>query len=146
MYGNTLQTDEIKELRKQGGQWLKSLREAAGFSQGELAQRLDMAFYSFISQIENGRGRIPPDRYEIWAQVLNVPTIAFVKTLLSYYDPVTYRILFESGVGAEADVTAVTRVLPLQNDVDRLSRQVRELERLLGKKTAELELLREQSA
>ena len=31
-----------------------------------------MNFYTFISQLESGRGRIPPDRYKVWADALNV--------------------------------------------------------------------------
>src|SRR3954469_15413917 len=95
MYGNQLQTDQIKELRKEGGKWLKGLREAAGLSQAALAQLLEMEFYSFISQLENGRGRIPPDRYATWATALGIPLRDFVRQLLQYYDPITHRILFD---------------------------------------------------
>ena len=140
MYGSLQQTHNIKELRKQGGRWLKGLREAAGLSQAELAQRLDMSVYTFISQIENGRGRIPPDRYESWAHVLKVPAVEFVRKLLIFYDPNTFRILFGSPDQMAAEATGSsdgTVVTGLQD-------QVRQLERLLGKKTAELELLREQ--
>ncbi|MBV9243067.1 MAG: transcriptional regulator [Acidobacteria bacterium] len=141
MYGNTIQTDNIKELRRQGGKWLKGLREAAGLSQSELAERLEMSVYTFISQIENGRGRIPPDRYETWARVLNVPVVVFVRKLLSFYDPNTYRILF-GPLTTESEEPAH----PSSEQVARLREQVRQLERLLGKKTAELELLREEQS
>ena len=52
-------------------------------------------YYTFISQLETGRGRIPPDRYLAWAHALGVDKREFVRTLMSYYDPVTYSILFD---------------------------------------------------
>jgi len=87
---------DVTELRKRGGSWLRRLREAAGLSQRDLAQRVDIPAYTFISQIENGRGRIPPDQFEIWAKALNVPLAKFAKEQLRFYDPVTYQILFGS--------------------------------------------------
>ncbi len=51
-------------------------------------------YYTFISQLETGRGRVPPDRYRLWASALEVDPKLFVKQLLSYYDPITYDILF----------------------------------------------------
>jgi transcriptional regulator with XRE-family HTH domain len=140
MYGNIIQTDDIRELRRQGGKWLKGLREDAGLSQSELAERLEMSVYTFISQIENGRGRIPPDRYETWARVLNVPVKGFVRELLSFYDPNTYRILFGS---RDAESASDETAHSTGEHVARLQDRVRQLERLLGKKTAELELMRE---
>lgn len=96
MYGNIqkMNKDEVRELRTAGGEWLKSLREAAGYSQREFADRVGVTYYTFISQVENGRGRIPPDRYEIWADALGIDRRTFVADLMRYYDPVTHKILF----------------------------------------------------
>lgn len=82
------------DLRREMGTWLKSLREAQGLSQRELANILSLDYYTFISQLENGRGKIPSSRYVEWAQALGQEPRAFVITLLSYYDPDTYDILF----------------------------------------------------
>lgn len=87
---------KVQELRREAGSWLKELRERRGLSQRQLANELGAEYYTFISQLETGRGRIPPDRYEAWAEALGVPAAKFVKTLMQYYDPVTYRILFGS--------------------------------------------------
>ena len=78
------------------GAWLRSLREQRGLSQRQLAVLVKAEYYTFISQLETGRGRVPQDRYLQWAEALGLEPKAFVKTLLSYYDPVTYRILFEA--------------------------------------------------
>jgi transcriptional regulator with XRE-family HTH domain len=89
-----VQPSETTELRQAAGLWLKETREAAGISQRELAKVLELDYYTFISQLENGRGRIPPNRYRDWARALGVDEKTFAKRLLSYYDPVTYEILF----------------------------------------------------
>jgi len=89
-------TYDVKQLRQDAGRWLKRLREEQKLSQRDLARRLGLNFYTFISQLESGRGRIPPDRYKAWADALNVKPHIFVRELLKYYDPVTYYYLFEA--------------------------------------------------
>jgi len=97
MYSNPQKTssDEVIELRHKAGQWLKKLREAQGLSQRQLAAAVGVEYYTFISQLETGRGRIPTDRCLLWAKALDVKPKHFVQTLMRYYDPVTYEILFE---------------------------------------------------
>ena len=85
---------EVQELRRTAGLWLKELRERRGLSQRQLASLVGADYYTFISQLETGRGRIPPDRYHTWAAALEVEPAEFVRTLMQYYDPVTYQILF----------------------------------------------------
>lgn len=83
-----------KELRGNAGTWLRELRERRGLSQRDLAAKVGAEYYTFISQLETGRGRIPPDRYLAWADALEIAPREFVHRLMSYYDPVTYGILF----------------------------------------------------
>lgn len=85
---------EVQELRRAAGSWLKELREKRGLSQRQLAALVGAEYYTFISQLETGRGRIPPDRYRQWAAALAIEASEFVRTLMKYYDPVTYGILF----------------------------------------------------
>jgi transcriptional regulator with XRE-family HTH domain len=96
MYGNPQRrtSSQVQELRREGGQWLKEQRERANLSQRQLAQRVGIDFYTFISQLETGRGRIPPDRYLDWAAALGLPPREFVLNLMRFYDPMTYQILF----------------------------------------------------
>ena len=96
MYSNQQQisSPEVVELRKEAGLWLKELREKRGLSQRQMAEKVGGNYYTFISQLESGRGRIPPGRYLVWAEVLGVEPKAFVRNLLRSYDPVTYSILF----------------------------------------------------
>ena len=74
MYGNPQRRAAagVQQLRREGGRWLRQCREAAGLSQRELAQLVGAEYYTFISQLETGRGRIPPDRYHIWAEALKI--------------------------------------------------------------------------
>lgn len=88
--------EENKEQRATFGLWLKALREAEGLSQRDLADRLSLDYYTFISQLENGRGKIPAHRYGEWAAALGQDPKSFVKTLLKYYEPLTYQILFNA--------------------------------------------------
>jgi transcriptional regulator with XRE-family HTH domain len=86
-----------QKLRIKAGRWLRKLREKRGLSQRELARKVGAEHDAFISQLENGKGRIPPDRYLIWADALGVEPRDFVGKLMSYYDPVTHRIIFGRG-------------------------------------------------
>jgi len=92
-----LASEEVQELRREGGRWLRELREARGLSQRQLAALIGAEYYTFVSQLETGRGRIPPDRYRIWAEALGLDASEFVQTLMRFYDPVTHEILFGEG-------------------------------------------------
>jgi len=41
-----------------------------------------------------GRGRVPTERVEVWAEALGEEVQPFAKRLMSYYDPVNYRLVF----------------------------------------------------
>jgi transcriptional regulator with XRE-family HTH domain len=85
---------EVALLRMQAGQWPKTRRTHAGFAQRQLANVLGLEYYTFISQLEHGIGRIPPERCEDWANALDVPVREFVRQTFRFYDPIT---LFTGG-------------------------------------------------
>ena len=89
--------EAAKKLRKQGGAYLKKLRNKAGLTQREVAEASGFKYYTFISQIENGAGRIPPNQYESYAKAVGVDLAEFVKDMLKFYDPHTYKCLFGPG-------------------------------------------------
>jgi transcriptional regulator with XRE-family HTH domain len=78
------------------GRWLKECREAAGLSQRQLADLVGAEYHTFISQLETGRGRIPPDRYKAWAQALKIRSRNLCRTRLPGPD----RSLGRDGGGA----------------------------------------------
>lgn len=87
--------DQTRELRTEMGKWLRDAREANGLSQRDLARILHLDYYTFISQLENGRGKIPSSRYTEWADALNLGRREFVEKVLFFTDPHTYNILFD---------------------------------------------------
>jgi transcriptional regulator with XRE-family HTH domain len=78
---------QLTQQRKEAGHWLRELREERGMSQRELADRVGVQVYTVISQLENGRGFIPEDRYLLWAEALEVEPREFIRRLTAYYDP-----------------------------------------------------------
>ena len=82
------------DLRKQAGSWLRDRRCELGLSQRELANRVNMEYYTFISQIEAGRGRVPAERLGIWAEALEMDGRELAITLMRYYDPYTFELVF----------------------------------------------------
>jgi transcriptional regulator with XRE-family HTH domain len=84
-----------REQRKQAGAWLKGLREEAGLTQLELADRLGFKYYAFVSQVETGFSRVPTEKMEAWAQSLGVEPRQFAQRLLAHYEPELHRVLYE---------------------------------------------------
>jgi transcriptional regulator with XRE-family HTH domain len=89
-------SDEVPELRRDIGVWLREARQRAGYSQSDLARALGLEYYTFISQIENGRGRIPSTRYADWADTLNIPRREFALRMVQHYDPHTYELIADA--------------------------------------------------
>lgn len=87
-------TEENMALRKDGGLFIKALRNQAGLTQREVAVALDMNYYTMVAQMEAGTARIPPDSYVAYAKVLGVDHAKFVRKLMQYYDPHTYKALW----------------------------------------------------
>jgi transcriptional regulator with XRE-family HTH domain len=81
-------------LRRQAGVWLKAAREAAGLTQAELAERVGLRYYTFVSQVESGHGRVPIEAQGAWAKAVGLDETEFARTLLALYDPELYRLLF----------------------------------------------------
>jgi transcriptional regulator with XRE-family HTH domain len=62
------------------------LREKRGLTQRDLARLVGVECYTIIAQLESGRGRIPPNRYPIWAAALAVEPQEFARRLTASYD------------------------------------------------------------
>ncbi len=105
--------EEVKELRRQAGAWLKNRRTEVGLTQRALAEAVGLEYYTMVSMIEAGRGRIPPDSYLAWASALRMQPAEFVRTLMQFYDPITHAILFgNAGDAPAADTGAATSGAP----------------------------------
>ncbi|MBI1620188.1 helix-turn-helix domain-containing protein [Aquamicrobium zhengzhouense] len=73
------------ENRAEVGRWLSQQREAAGLTQRELAEKVGSLYFTYISQIEHGQGRIIPERWELWANTLNIHPRVFAMKMLEGY-------------------------------------------------------------
>ncbi|MEQ8193741.1 MAG: helix-turn-helix transcriptional regulator [Rhodospirillales bacterium] len=96
--------DELKKskkraLRKEGGKYLTRLRKDAGLTQRELAEKIGLEYYTFISQVESGQGRLQASLYESAATAFGIEPKEFVKNMLMYYEPDTYDALFRRSGG-----------------------------------------------
>lgn len=128
--------EEVARLRQEAGLWLKGLRENAGLSQRDLSRHLDLEYYTFISQIESGRGRVPPAQYAAMAAALKVEPHDFAKNMLRFYDPITHDMLF-SGEPKQFSPISHERKDP---KVQQLAKKLAKLEaRLEAKLEAKLE-------
>lgn len=90
--------ETARALRLTAGEWLKERREAVGLAQTKLADLLGYRFYTRISQIERGVGRVPPEDYGIYAGALELEPRSFVKTLFGFYDPMVHHLAFTDRV------------------------------------------------
>jgi len=120
MYSNrqpNADSAEVIRLRQEGGAWLRALREKAGLSQRELAAAVGLDYYSFISQIESGKGRIPTAQMKNWAEALKVSPRDFAIRMMRFYDPINYGLIF--GDRSDAGSGDDTKVVDL---ADRLAR------------------------
>lgn len=104
------------ERRREAGVWLRSLREQAGLSQRDLARATGVEHYPFIAQIEHGVGRVPAERFGIWAQALAVEPRSFTIKMMSYYDRALYDLLFAEGQVALAVSARGGSQSPLPDD------------------------------
>ncbi len=87
-------SNQSRKLRKMAGRYIKACRESEGLTQRDLAEAIGLKYYTFVSQLENGHGRVPPHVYEPLAKALNVETKQFAKEMVKFYSPWTYKALF----------------------------------------------------
>mgnify|MGYP006130770803 FL=1 len=86
-------TKEARILRAYAGDHVKQLRIEAGMTQRDLAEKLDLKHYTFISQLECGQGRLPPNLTVKTAQALGQDVSEFALKMLSFYDPHTHTAI-----------------------------------------------------
>ena len=115
--------DAINQQRKKAGQWLRTQREQADLSQRELAKAIGYDYYTFISQIESGRGKLPTERYPEYAKALGVPARKFAMTMLRFNDPQLYEMLFSAD-----------DMIDIEPDLGEMERRLKQLEEKLLEK------------
>lgn len=96
---HNLSEPEMQALRVEAGQFLKFLRERAGYSQRTFSSAMGLSNHMLVSQVERGVKRLPPDRIRIWARVLGVEPFRLMQMLFRYYDVESFAILYEHDQG-----------------------------------------------
>jgi transcriptional regulator with XRE-family HTH domain len=79
--------------RANAGQYIKRLRTDAGLTQKDLSEILKLKYYTFISQVENGQGRLPPNLWVKTAKAVNVEVVEFALDMLNFYDPHAFNAI-----------------------------------------------------
>lgn len=95
-------TKLTRQMRREAGRWLSAQREKAGITQAQVADQVGYRYYTFVSQVEGGHGRVPSEHFELWAQAVGVPSQEFARKLLSFYEPEVYRLLYPGSDGEQA--------------------------------------------
>tara|TARA_R100000808_G_C2087393_1_gene109060 strand:- start:158 stop:460 length:303 start_codon:yes stop_codon:yes gene_type:complete len=90
-------SDAARMHRQAVGKQLREWREQCDLTQRELSQKLGLNYYTFISQVETGSARVPPESMVAWAKALDQDLVEFAKVLLSHYDPHMFSALFRGG-------------------------------------------------
>ena len=92
----------LQELGERFGR----IRLEHNLTQAELAERVGLRYYTFVSQVESGLGRVPIETQGAWAEAVGLNPAEFARTLLRYYEPELFRLLF----GEAAEVAPVARL------------------------------------
>lgn len=93
-----------KRDRSTLGQALKGHRQAAGYTQKELADVLGIEYYTMVSQMELGYMPIPPALWLPIADALGIDRTEWALLCLSEIQPEVYQALFEGASLRQARV------------------------------------------
>jgi len=74
--------ERLKSARVGAGAYIRELRLQSKLSQRELAEKLNLPLYSFVSMIETGTTYVRPEALEAWAEALGVDPQEFERKLL----------------------------------------------------------------
>ena len=81
-------------LRRTIGTRLKKARELAEMTQKEVADRLGVEYFTFVSQMENGRIAPPPSMWRKLADILGLDQAEFITHCLYNLYPEVYGALY----------------------------------------------------
>lgn len=79
--------------RRKAGVYLKQCREVVGLTQREIAAKCGFEYYTFVSQLEGGHGRLPVDHWETYAKAVGQDPQDFATRLFECYEPVISKLV-----------------------------------------------------
>ena len=101
-------TEEAKELRKAAGAFLRAVRERQGLTQHDVGTFAGYRYYTQYSALEQGTGRVPPERYAAIAAALGLAPSYFARKMMRYYDPLTFAaVLDEADIEIEIEIVQI---------------------------------------
>lgn len=86
---------ESKARTREAGQYIKSLRERASMSQRQFAQRIGIAHYGFVSQVETGSTYLPASYWPPLCELCNEDIKKFTHFVFARYYPDLYNTLMD---------------------------------------------------
>ena len=86
-----------KERRKEFGQRMKAVRLGRDMTQMDMAIATGQAYFTFISQIENGVAKVPSRDVALWAAALDLNVADFAKSYLKACDENLFNAIFPKG-------------------------------------------------
>ncbi|MBB6253014.1 helix-turn-helix domain-containing protein [Nitrospirillum iridis] len=94
-----------EQQRKTSGAYLAQCRQDAGLVTSQVAEALGYQQRSTISQIENGQGKLRPDRWAPFAKLTGVNPGSLMARLLFWDYPEIFQALFrDASIEAAAEV------------------------------------------
>ena len=87
-------TSSEKVLRVRFGEKLQAARQLVGYTQLDLAIKLDYNYPAQVSQVECGRISLPEHDLLAWAELLRLPPFDFGKSFLYHVRPNVYACMF----------------------------------------------------
>lgn len=78
------------ERRLRLGKIINEQRTAQGLTQSQFAKLVGQEYFTMISQVEQGRIRVPPHDTERWARILGVDIQAFAQECVKAYESIEY--------------------------------------------------------
>ncbi len=82
------------KLRQRGGAWFQNKRQSLGLTQLDVSKRLGYDYYTFVAQIESGKGKLPEEHYETVAKLFKMSPQDFAKKQLVFYFPSIFKCLY----------------------------------------------------
>lgn len=78
------------ERRLRLGKIINEQRTVQGLTQSQFAKLVGQEYFTMISQVEQGRIRVPPHDTEKWARILGVDIQAFAQECVKAYESMEY--------------------------------------------------------
>jgi transcriptional regulator with XRE-family HTH domain len=85
MISENLIEKELRQLRAEMvGEFLKEVRESAGFTQHDIAEKLSYSTAQFVSNWERGISLPPLDVLRVFSKICNVPCSKLIDVVYDY--------------------------------------------------------------